>query len=286
MSKFNISPFVKWAGGKRQLLEEINKRMPKNYNRYFEPFVGGGAVLFDLQPEDAIINDINKALINAYRQIKQSPIELIKAIDELDCNIPDDGKTYYYDIREKYNDKLMQEDFDVELAAMFIFINKHCFNGLYRVNGKGLFNVPYNNSRQASYNIENIMNTSKYLKTITILDGDFEYACKGAKEGDYVFLDSPYAPLNDTTFESYTKEGFNKDSHIRLSQLFKDLTVNGCRCMLTNHNTEFINELYSNLFDHNSKYKIFIDNVSVKRMINSDANNRVGEEVIIYNYKV
>ncbi len=286
MSKFNISPFVKWAGGKRQLLEEINKRLPKNYNRYFEPFVGGGAVLFDLQPEDAIINDINRALINAYRQIKQSPIEIIKAIDELDNNIPEDGKTYYYDIREKYNDKLMQEDFDVELAAIFIFINKHCFNGLYRVNGKGLFNVPYNNSRQASYNIENIMNISKYLKTVTILDGDFEYACKGAKEGDFVFLDSPYAPLNDTTFESYTKEGFDKDSHIRLAELFKRLTIKGCRCMLTNHNTKFINELYNNLFEHNSKYKIFIDCVSVKRMINSDASNRISEEVIIYNYKV
>ena len=286
MSKFNISPFVKWAGGKRQLLEEINKRMPKNYNRYFEPFVGGGAVLFDLQPEDAIINDINRALINAYRQIKQSPIEIIKAIDELDNNIPEDGKTYYYDIREKYNDKLMQEDFDVELAAIFIFINKHCFNGLYRVNGKGLFNVPYNNSRQASYNIENIMNISKYLKTVTILDGDFEYACKGAKEGDFVFLDSPYAPLNDTTFESYTKEGFDKDSHIRLAELFKRLTIKGCRCMLTNHNTKFINELYNNLFEHNSKYKVYIDSVSVKRMINSDASNRISEEVIIYNYKV
>lgn len=286
MSKFNISPFVKWAGGKRQLLEEINKRLPKNYNRYFEPFVGGGAVLFDLQPEDAIINDINRALINAYRQIKQSPIEIIKAIDELDNNIPEDGKTYYYDIREKYNDKLMQEDFDVELAAIFIFINKHCFNGLYRVNGKGLFNVPYNNSRQASYNIENIMNISKYLKTVTILDGDFEYACKGAKEGDFVFLDSPYAPLNDTTFESYTKEGFDKDSHIRLAELFKRLTIKGCRCMLTNHNTKFINELYNNLFEHNSKYKVYIDSVSVKRMINSDASNRISEEVIIYNYKV
>ena len=177
MSSFNISPFVKWAGGKRQLLEEINKRMPKNYNRYFEPFVGGGAVLFNLQPKDAIINDINSSLINAYRQVKKSPIELIKAIEELDNSIPEDGKAYYYEIRQKYNDKLMQEDFDVELAAMFIFINKHCFNGLYRVNGKGLFNVPYNNSRQASYNVENIMEISKYLKTITILDGDFEYAC-------------------------------------------------------------------------------------------------------------
>ena len=167
MSNFNISPFVKWAGGKRQLLEEIKKRMPKKYNRYFEPFVGGGAVLFSLQPRDAIINDINKSLINAYRQVKNSPIELIEAIEKLDSNMPEDGKAYYYEIRQKYNDKLMQEDFDVELAAMFIFINKHCFNGLYRVNGKGLFNVPYNNSRQASYNAENIIDISNYLKTIT-----------------------------------------------------------------------------------------------------------------------
>jgi len=286
MENFKISPFVKWAGGKRQLLEEIDKRMPKDFNRYFEPFVGGGAVLFNLQPIDAIINDINKSLINAYRQIKQSPIELIKAINELDSNIPVDGKSYYYDIRQKYNDKLMQEDFDVELAAMFIFINKHCFNGLYRVNGKGLFNVPYNNSRQASYNADNIMEISKYLKDIIILDGDFEYACKDAGEGDFIFFDSPYAPLNPTTFESYTKEGFDKDSHIRLSELFKKLTIKGCHCMLTNHNTEFINDLYNNLFDENSKYKVYIDVVSVKRMINSDANNRKGEEVIIYNYKV
>lgn len=286
MKKLNISPFVKWAGGKRQLLEDINKRMPKNYNRYYEPFVGGGAVLFYLQPKDAIINDINKALMNAYRQIKKSPIELIKAIEELDGNIPEDGKAYYYDIRQRFNDKLMQEDYDIELAAMFIFINKHCFNGLYRVNGKGLFNVPYNNSRQASYNAENIMEISKYLKNVTILDGDFVYACKSAKEGDFIFFDSPYAPLNPSTFESYTKEGFDKDSHIRLAELFKKMTIKGCHCMLTNHNTEFINELYNNIFEDNSKYKIYIDIVSVKRMINSDANNRKGEEVIIYNYKV
>lgn len=285
MNNLNISPFIKWAGGKRQLITEIRTRMPSNYNRYFEPFVGGGAVLFNLQPKDAVINDINESLINAYRQVKKSPIELIKAIEELDRNIPEDGKTYYYEIRQKYNDKLMQEDFDVELAAMFIFINKHCFNGLYRVNGKGLFNVPYNNSRQASYNAENIMEISNYLENITILDGDFENACKAAGEGDFIFFDSPYAPLNPTTFESYTKEGFDKDSHIRLAELFKELTIKGCHCMLTNHNTEFINELYKNLFN-DTDYKVYIDVVSVKRMINSDANNRKGEEVIIYNYKV
>lgn len=275
MNNLNIFPFVKWAGGKRQLLEQIKKRMPKNYNRYYEPFVGGGAVLLNLQPTDAVINDINKSLINAYRVIQQSPIELINEIEKMDGNMPEDGKSYYYDIREKYNDKLMKEEFDVKLAAIFIFINKHCFNGLYRVNGKGLFNVPYNNSRQASCNANNILEISKFLKHITILDGDFEIACEGANKGDFIFFDSPYAPLNPTSFESYTKEGFDIVSHERLSELYKILTDRGCFCMLTNHNTRFINKLYED-------YKIEV--VSVKRMINSDAKNRVGEEVIICNY--
>ena len=219
---------------------------------------------------------------------------LIDKIDVLDNKLKEveDGKASYYETRDRYNDLLMDfesnKDIEIELdlAALFIFINKHCFNGLYRVNGKGLFNVPYNNSRQASYNEENIMEISKYLKNVTILDGDFYYACKDAGEGDFIFFDSPYAPLNPTTFESYTKEGFDKDSHIRLAELFKKLTIKGCHCMLTNHNTEFINDLYNNLFDNNSEYKIYIDVVSVKRMINSDASNRKGEEVIIYNYKV
>lgn len=281
MNNLNISPFVKWAGGKRQLLDKIGERMPVKYNRYFEPFVGGGAVLFNLQPKTAVINDLNKSLINCYRQIQQSPLELIKLIDVLDNNIKDGGKEYYYLKRDEYNDKLMMEQYDAELAAMFIFINKHCFNGLYRVNGKGLFNVPYNNSIRDSYEIDNIIEISKYLKTITIMDGDFEKACDDAKEGDFVFFDSPYAPINPTSFESYTKEGFDIESHKRLAGLFEKLIKNGCYCMLTNHNTEFIINLYKELFDNR---KIKIDIVSVKRMINSDANNRVGEEIIIYNY--
>jgi len=275
MNNQNISPFVKWAGGKRQILEQIRARMPKEYNRYYEPFVGGGAVLFDLIPTNAVINDINKSLINAYRQIQQSPKDLLGAIGKLDDSIPEDAKEYYYLIREQYNDKLMREEYDIGLAAMFIFINKHCFNGLYRVNGKGLFNVPYNNSRGKSCKEESILEISGYLKTITILDGDFENACIEADKGDFVFIDSPYAPLNPTSFESYTKEGFDIESHKRLSELFKILTYRGCYCMLTNHNTEIINELYN-------EFKI--DVINVKRMINSDAKNRVGEEVIICNY--
>ncbi len=277
MSNSNIAPFVKWAGGKRQLLSQIKERMPEKYNNYFEPFVGGGAVAFELLPEKALINDINKALINAYKQICDAPDAFLKTVNNLDAEMWEDGKKYYYSLREHYNDKLMKAEYDVELAALFVFINKHCFNGLYRVNGKGLFNVPYNNSRRVSVDEGAIRDISKYLQGITIIDGDFEEACKGAKKGDFIFIDSPYAPLNPTSFESYTKEGFDIESHRRLARLYDELTERGCYCMLTNHNTELINDLYGN-----KGYTI--DVVSVKRMINSDASNRVGEEVIICNY--
>lgn len=277
MNNSRVAPFVKWAGGKRQLISQIRERMPEKYNDYYEPFVGGGAVIFDLLPANALINDINKALINTYRTICNEPDAFLKEVNRLDDDMWEDEKKYYYSIREHYNDKLMRSEYDVELAALFVFINKHCFNGLYRVNGKGLFNVPYNNSRRVSVDEEVIMATSKYLQGVTIIDGDFEQACKNAKKDDFVFIDSPYAPLNPTSFESYTKEGFDIESHKRLAKLYDELTVRGCYCMLTNHNTELINELYGN-----KGYKI--DVVSVKRMINSDASNRVGEEVIICNY--
>ncbi len=277
MSNSSVAPFVKWAGGKRQLIPQIRERMPEKYNDYYEPFVGGGAVIFDLLPVNALINDINKALINTYRTICNEPDAFLKEVNRLDNDMWEDGKKYYYTIREHYNDKLMRSEYDVELAALFVFINKHCFNGLYRVNGKGLFNVPYNNSRRVSVDEEAIMAASEYLKGATIIDGDFEQACKNAKKGDFVFIDSPYAPLNPTSFESYTKEGFDIESHKRLAKLYDELTARGCYCMLTNHNTDLIIELYGN-----KGYKI--DVVSVKRMINSDASNRVGEEVIICNY--
>ena len=150
----------------------------------------------------------------------------------------EDGNKYYYSLREHYNDKLMKAEYDVELAALFVFINKHCFNGLYRVNGKGLFNVPYNNSRRVSVDEGAIRDISKYLQGITIIDGDFEEACKGAKKGDFIFIDSPYAPLNPTSFESYTKEGFDIESHRRLARLYDELTERGCYCMLPHLNKE------------------------------------------------
>jgi len=275
MSNSNIAPFIKWAGGKRQLLAQIRERMPESFNNYYEPFVGGGAVIFDLLPTSAVINDINKALVNAYKQICNASGDFLKKLNELDEAMWEDGKEYYYSLREHYNDKLMKEEFDVELAALFVFLNKHCFNGLYRVNSKGLFNVPYNNSIRQSCDFKNIQLLSEHLKSITILGGDFQVACQKAQKGDFVFIDSPYAPLNPTSFEAYTKEGFDIESHKRLASIFKKLSDKGCYCILTNHNTDFINELYK---DYNKKV------VDVKRMINSNANNRVGKEIIITNY--
>lgn len=277
MKNATVSPFVKWAGGKRQLLAQIRERMPRGYNRYYEPFIGGGAVVFDLLPENALINDINEALINAYVQIRENVDSFLANINRIDSAIGEDGKAYYYSMRNLYNMKLEKMEYDIELAALFVFLNKHCFNGLYRVNSKGLFNVPYNNSKRVSYDEESIRMTSDYLKRVTITTGDFEDACRNAGRGDFVFLDSPYAPLNPTSFESYTKEGFTLESHERLARLYDELTERGCYCMLTNHNTELIEQLYGN-----KGYTISV--VNVKRMINSDANNRKGQEVIICNY--
>ena len=277
MKNATVSPFVKWAGGKRQLLAQIRERMPREYNRYYEPFIGGGAIVFDLLPENALINDINEALINAYVQIRENVDSFLDNINRIDSAIGEDGKAYYYSMRNLYNMKLEKMEYDSELAALFVFLNKHCFNGLYRVNSKGLFNVPYNNSKRVSYDEESIRMTSDYLKRVTITTGDFEDACRNAGRGDFVFLDSPYAPLNPTSFESYTKEGFTLESHERLARLYDELTERGCYCMLTNHNTELIEQLYGN-----KGYTISV--VNVKRMINSDANNRKGQEVIICNY--
>ncbi len=277
MKNATVGPFVKWAGGKRQLLAQIKERMPREYNRYYEPFIGGGAVVFDLLPENALINDINEALINAYVQIRENVDSFLDNIHRIDSAIGEDGKAYYYSMRNLYNMKLEKMEYDIELAALFVFLNKHCFNGLYRVNSKGLFNVPYNNSKRVSCDEESIRMTSDYLKRVTITTGDFEDACRNSGRGDFVFLDSPYAPLNPTSFESYTKEGFTLESHERLARLYDELTDRGCYCMLTNHNTELIEQLYGN-----KGYTISV--VNVKRMINSDANNRKGQEVIICNY--
>ncbi len=271
-----MKPFCKWAGGKSQLLDQLDLRKPEDFEGYFEPFVGAGAVLFHFAEEGAVINDINVQLINTYMMIRDHCVELMELIDFLDKKIKGDApKDFYYECRNRYNEKLTKEEQDVEQAALFIFLNKHCFNGLYRVNSRGLFNVPFNNSQADSYDARNLSLISEYLKKIEIKTGDFERAVQSAQSGDFVFLDSPYVLLNANSFEAYSKEGFSREDHERLAQLFVELDKRGCYCMLTNHNTDLIRSLYKN-FD--------IDTVPVKRMISSKASARTGEEVIIRNY--
>ena len=277
-------PFLKWVGGKRQLLDRIIPKVPSDIKRYYEPFVGGGSVFFELTTssslnsfsiEHSVINDINKSLINTYIQIRDNKEEVMSLLSSYDKEIVSGGKDYYYSQRNRFNEKLINNEYDIEMSSLFIFINKHCFNGVYRVNSKGLYNVPYNNQTGRSFDRENIINVSKSLQNTKIMCGDFEIVCEECERGDFIFFDSPYVPLNDTSFESYTKEGFSKENHLRLCELYKRLTDRGCYCLLTNHNTDFVKEMYG---DFN------IEVVDVKRFVNSDPTNRKGQEVIITNY--
>ncbi|MCQ2522101.1 MAG: DNA adenine methylase [Lachnospiraceae bacterium] len=280
MSFKKMGPFVKWAGGKGQLLDRIQMRIPDNFNSYYEPFIGGGAVLLGVKPSSAVINDTNEQLINVYRQLKNDPRAVIRAVNQLDqCGKCD--KDFYLETRNLYNEKIKKHELDAECAGLMIWINKHCFNGLYRVNSKGLFNVPYNNKQLGkSIDEANLMSIGYYLShsNVEILCSDFEDACEKVKKGDFVYFDSPYVPVSETaSFTDYTKDGFGYEDHKRLAELFRRLDGLGAKVMLSNHDVQLVHELYDG-------YNI--ECVDVKRNINSDAKKRSGKEVIITNYKI
>lgn len=279
MTSKKMGPFVKWAGGKKQLLEKLHERIPTSYERYYEPFIGGAALLLNETPSIAIVSDVNEQLINVYRQLKQDPMAVIREIHKLDE--PPCSKEYYLSIRTAYNKKIQLHELDAECAGMMIWINKHCFNGLYRVNKKGLFNVPYNNNETGnSMDENNLINIGSYLKEadVQIICGDFEATCADIKAGDFVYFDSPYIPINQTAnFTDYTKDGFSYQDHKRLAELFRRLDSLGAKVMLSNHNVDLVHELYAG-------FKI--EAIDVRRSINRDATKRVGKEVIITNYEV
>ena len=273
-----MSPVLKWAGGKTQLLDTIIERMPKTYHRYYEPFIGGGAVFLAVSPAIAVINDTNEQLINLYQQMKTNApafVEIVNCLDGIPCN-----KDVYYRIRERYNEKIANRTVDAECAALMIWLNKHCFNGLYRVNGKGLFNVPYNNKTTGkSIDNENLMAIAEYLQTsdITIACADFEAACRDIRSDDFVYFDSPYVPVSETAdFTDYTKDGFLLEDHQRLAALFKRLDRIGAKIMLSNNDVPLVRELYR---EYN------IEPLEVKRLINRNAAKRSGKEVIVTNYQ-
>lgn len=278
MANLKMSPFVKWAGGKKQLLDRLKERAPVEFGTYYEPFIGGGAFLLDFQPEKAVINDVNEQLLNVYIQLKtdaEAVIGIVAEHDAVECDTE-----YYLAVRKKYNEKIAAHELDSECAALMIWINKHCFNGLYRVNSKGLFNVPYNNKNGgSSVDAENLRSIGRYLREaqIDIRQGDFETACADVKPGDFVYFDSPYVPVSETAnFTDYTKDGFSLEDHKRLAELFRRLDKMGVYVMLSNHNVPLVHELYDG-------FKIEV--VDVRRNINRDASKRVGKEVIITNYE-
>ena len=274
-----LRPFVKWAGGKTQLLDRLHAYMPKTYNNYFEPFIGGGSFFLNIAPKKATINDFNAELVCAYKCFQND--ELFESLkSELKKHEANHSEEYYYQIRSMDKEEGFLSLPIYVRAARMIYLNKACFNGLYRVNSKGFFNVPSGRKKKVvTFDEENFDSLREYFRNndITILNGDFEDAVKNAKAGDFVYFDPPYDVIESkNSFTSYAKNDFGKDEQIRLARLYKKLSDKGVFVMLSNHNTAFINELYKD-------FNIHV--VNAKRMINSKADGRSDvEEVIITNY--
>ena len=268
-------PFVKWAGGKRSIIDKLIKYSPDEYNTYFEPCVGGGALLYELSPKKAVINDYNKELMNVYECIKDEN-KFANMCSELNKHETNHSEEYYYEIRDLDRDKKKFNKLaDYKRAARTIYLNKACFNGLYRVNSKNEFNVP--SGKKAKVNTYDGPNLGILnFNDIKLLSTDFEEAVKNAKKGDFIYFDPPY-DSDTSTFNSYTENGFGKEEQKRLAEVFKDLDKRGCYVMLSNYNTKLIKELYK---DFNFNY------VEAQRNIGASSKNRGKvEEVIITNYK-
>jgi DNA adenine methylase len=277
-----IKPCLKWAGGKRQLLTEIKKRLPPDIRgyTYYEPFIGGGAVFFDLRPERAVISDSNAQLILTYKCIKENVEELIKLLRK---HADKNSGGYYYKIRNL--DRTPAEfnrATDIEKAARLIFLNKTCFNGLYRVNSRGLFNVPYGRYKNPAICEEAVLRQiSGYLNNndITILNSDFESAVSDADKDSFIYFDPPYHSPDKRNFTGYQADSFGEKEQERLRDLMIKMTDRQVKCLLSNSDTDYIRALYNyDRFD--------IISVRAKRFINSDSAGRGNvDEVLIKNWK-
>ncbi len=274
-----LQPFVKWAGGKRQIMDKLLQYKPEKFKRYYEPFVGGGAFLLELAPSHATINDSNKELTYVYKCLRNK--RLYKKFVELckmhEANHSDD---YYYQVRDLDRKKTAYAKMTIpEKAARCVYLNKACFNGLYRVNGKGFFNVPSAKREKVKcFDDENMAALHKYFsgKKPVILNKDFALAVKTVKAGDFVYFDPPYDLVGEQSFTSYTAGGFDKSEQVRLRDLIVELTKKGVLVMESNANTPFIQELYKD-------FNIHV--INAKRMINSKGDGRGDvEEVVITNY--
>ncbi len=273
-------PFVKWAGGKRQLIPILNENLPKSFGTYYEPFIGGGALLFHILTErnaqKCSISDLNSDLVLTYTTIRDKIDELVSSLKNHEKNYQDDSKTYYYSVRES------NPRSEIEKTSRLLFLNRTCFNGLYRVNSKGKFNVPL--GRYTNPNIVNednlrsvsaILNTSK----VAIKCRDFESVLRDAKKGDLIYFDPPYQPVSDTAnFTSYTNKSFTYEDLNRLAELCLKLDSKGCKVLLSNSDSKEVAKIFSD-----KPWKI--NKIQANRSINSNSKKRTGHfELLIKNY--
>lgn len=278
-----VKPVLKWAGGKRQLLDEIKARFPSSYNRYHEPFFGGGALYFDLESEDGTINDTNVRLVNFYKQVRDNPDEVItklRSFEDPEVNPDPDrafadtnrrGKEvdeYYYQQREIFNNRPNGDDFDpVEEAAILLYLNRTCYNGLYRENSSGGFNVPIGRYSDPDWvQEERVRATSRVLEGTEIFNRDFEYILNYAEAGDLVYFDPPYEPMSPTAnFTDYSADGFDLDDQERLLETAQSLDESGVHVILSNSGVMY------NMYEEAG---FSVEKEGATRAINSDGDNR------------
>ena len=272
-----VAPVVKWVGGKRQLIDDLTPLFPKKITAYCEPFVGGGAVLFSLQPKIAYVNDINAELINIYEVIRDDVDALIAALNE-----HKNEEKYFYSIRDWDRDsETYRQRSKVQRAARIIYLNKTCYNGLFRVNNAGEFNAPYGHYKKPNIvSAPTLRAVSNYFQStqLTFTNTDYAEVLSNVSKGTFVYLDPPYDPVSDTAnFTGYTRGGFDRTEQVRLRECCDELTRRKIKFMLSNSATEFIREQYAD-YD--------ITPVRAKRAINSNASKRGHvDEVVIRNYE-
>ncbi|WP_245527464.1 DNA adenine methylase [Corynebacterium lipophiloflavum] len=273
----SLKPLVKWVGGKRQLLSEIHRLLPPSHpeRTYFEPFLGGGAVLFSLLPNRAIVNDVNAELINLYQIVKDQPADLINLVS----SYPHE-KEFYYRLRDLDRNPVdWQKLTRLEKAARTLYLNRAGFNGLYRVNAKGHYNVPFGRYKTLNFDTQNIWSVYEFLRSTSIEFSSVDYreALTRAKLGDFAYIDPPYDPTNPTSsFTAYTTGGFNRENQIELRQEIDRLTDKGVYVMLSNSATDFVRNEYSGYTVHT---------VKARRQVNSKGTGRgYVEEIIVTNY--
>lgn len=283
MKYLTVKPFVKWAGGKSQLLNDIRAKYPEKIYKYCEPFVGGGAVLLDIlanyHPKEVLINDINAELVNTYLQIKNNVDDLIGILSEMQGKYwgksDSDRKLMYLAERERFNDIKVNTNDELNLgkATSFIFLNKTCFNGLYRVNRKGFFNVPMGSYKNPPIcDAENLRYISGLLQNVQIKCGDYKDCADFIDNNTFVYIDPPYRPLTETaSFTSYNENEFGDQQQIELGHFIDEITENGAKVVASNSDPKNADENDNFFDDLNFKYNI--ERVSAKRMINSKATN-------------